>query len=158
VENPRPVDLSTLVRRVQSVRAAGRSGLRIEASPDVLANGHEERLERVIGHLVQNGFDAAGDTAQVTVRVFRDGGHAVVEVADNGVGMTPEYIRDHLFKPFQSSKTSGMGIGAYESQQYVTSLGGRMEVASEPGAGTRVRVLLPALRPAGASAMQEQTV
>ena len=158
VENPRPVDLSTLVRRVQSVRAAGRAGLKIEAVPDVLANGHEDRLERVIGHLVQNGFDAAGESAQVTVRVFRDGGHAVVEVADNGVGMTPEFIRDHLFKPFQSSKTSGMGIGAYESQQYVTSLGGRMEVASAPGAGTRVRVMLPALRPAGAAAVQEHAI
>ena len=158
VENPRPVDLSTLVRRVQSVRAAGRAGLKIEAVPDVLANGHEDRLERVIGHLVQNGFDAAGDSPQVTVRVFRDGGHAVVEVADNGVGMTPEFIRDHLFKPFRSSKTSGMGIGAYESQQYVTSLGGRMEVASAPGQGTRMRVLLPALKPAGAAAVQERVV
>jgi putative PEP-CTERM system histidine kinase len=158
VENPRPVDLSTLVRRVQSVRAAGRSGLRIEAVPDVLANGHEDRLERVIGHLVQNGFDAAGDDAQVTVRVFRDGGNAVVEVADNGVGMTSEFVRDHLFKPFQSNKSSGMGIGAYESHLYVTSLGGRMEVQSEPGAGTRVRVLLPALKPAGVTAAQELRV
>jgi putative PEP-CTERM system histidine kinase len=159
VERPRPVDLSTLVRRVQSVRAAGHAGhagLRIEAVPDVLANGHEDRLERVIGHLVQNGLDAAGDTAQVTVRVFRDAGHAVVEVTDNGVGMTAEFVRDQLFRPFQSSKTSGMGIGAYESQQYVTSLGGRIEVHSEPGVGTRVRVLLPALRSAGAPALQEQ--
>ncbi len=111
VENPRPVDLSTLVRRVQAVRAAGRTGLHIEAVPDVLVNGHEDRLERVIGHLVQNGFEAGGDNAQVALRVSRDGPHAVVEVADNGVGMTPEFIRDHLFRPFQSSKTSGMGIG-----------------------------------------------
>jgi putative PEP-CTERM system histidine kinase len=155
VEQPRPVDLSTLVRRVQSVRAAGRSGLRIEAIPDVLANGHEDRLERVIGHLVQNGFDAAGDRGQVVVRVFRDGGDAVVEVADDGIGMTPEFIRDRLFKPFQSSKTSGMGIGAYESQQYVASLGGRIDVQSQPGEGTKVRVLLPALRPAGSPALQE---
>jgi signal transduction histidine kinase len=155
VEQPRPVDLSTLVRRVQSVRAAGRSGLRIEAIPDVLANGHEDRLERVIGHLVQNGFDAADDRGQVVVRVFRDGGDAVVEVADDGIGMTPEFIRDRLFKPFQSSKTSGMGIGAYESQQYVASLGGRIDVQSQPGEGTKVRVLLPALRPAGSPALQE---
>jgi putative PEP-CTERM system histidine kinase len=156
VESPRPVDLSALVRRVQLVRAAGRAGLRVEAVPDILANGHEERLERVIGHLVQNAFEAGGERAQVVVRVFRDAGQAVVEVADNGVGMTPEFIRDHLFKPFQSSKTSGMGIGAYESQQYVHSLGGRMEVESEPGIGTRIRVLLPALLPAGVAAVQEQ--
>jgi putative PEP-CTERM system histidine kinase len=157
VDSPRPVDLSTLVRRVQSVRAAGRAGLHIEAAPEVLANGHEDRLERVIGHLVQNGFDAAGDDGRVGVRVFREGGNAVVEVADNGIGMTAEFIRDRLFKPFQSSKSSGMGIGAYESQQYVASLGGRIDVHSEPGAGTRVRVLLPALQPAGSAAVQEQT-
>jgi hypothetical protein len=158
VESPRPVDLSTLVRRVQSVRAAGRPGLRIEAAPEVMVKGHEDRLERVIGHLVQNGFDAAGDDAQVSVRVYRDGGNAVVEVTDNGAGMTPEFIRDALFKPFRSSKKSGMGIGAYESQQYVTSLGGRIDVHSEPGVGTRVRVELPALQAAGAPTVREHAV
>jgi signal transduction histidine kinase len=71
--------------------------------------------------------------------------------------MTPEFIRDHLFRPFQSRKPNGMGIGAYESQQYVASLGGRIEVRSEPGRGTTVRVLLPLLRQAGAAAAQEQT-
>jgi putative PEP-CTERM system histidine kinase len=158
VENPRPVDLSTLVRRVQAVHAAGRSGLRIEAMPEVFANGHEERLERVIGHLVQNAFDAAGDDdgARVVLKVYRQHGDAVVEVTDNGAGMTPEFIRDHLFKPFQSRKANGMGIGAYESQQYVGSLGGRIEVQSQPGAGTSMRVLLPLLRKAGAPATYEQ--
>jgi len=145
VERPRPVDMSTLVRRVQAVRASAMTGLRIEAIPEVLVNGHEDRLERVIGHLVQNGFDAAGDNAEVTIRVLREAADAVVEVVDNGVGMSPEYIRNKLFKPFQSSKANGMGIGAYESQQYVASLGGRIEVDSRPGAGTRVRVVLPAL-------------
>jgi putative PEP-CTERM system histidine kinase len=155
VESPRPVDLSTLVRRGQSVRAAGRAGLRIEAAPDVMANGHEDRLERVIGQLVQDGVDAAGEHAQVNVRVYREAGNAVVEVADNGIGMTPEFVRDQLFKPFQSSKSSGMGIGAYESHQYVTGLGGHIEVHSEPGVGTRVRVLLPALRSSGVAVAHE---
>ncbi len=158
VEKPRPVDLSTLVRRVQSVRASGRAGLRIEATPDVLVNGHEDRLERVIGHLVQNAFDAAGDNPQVAVRVFRERENAVVEVADNGVGMTEEFIRNQLFKPFQSNKANGMGIGAYESQQYVTSLGGHIDVHSQPGAGTSVRVVLPALLSTGARTIDEARV
>jgi putative PEP-CTERM system histidine kinase len=145
IENPRPIDLAALVGRVQSIRSAGRKGLRVVAAPGVVANGHEDRLERVIGHLVQNGFDAAGDNPQVTVRVFREADRAVVEVTDNGVGMSAEFVRDQLFKPFQSSKASGMGIGAYESQRYVASLGGRMDVRSEPGAGTQVRVSLPAI-------------
>ena len=52
--------------------------------------------------------------------------------------MTPEFIRDRLFKPFQTTKASGMGIGVYESAQYVTGLGGEIRVDSRPGAGTRV--------------------
>jgi signal transduction histidine kinase len=64
-------------------------------------------------------------------------------VIDHGVGMSPEFIRERLFKPFQSTKSAGMGIGAYESAQYVRELGGRIEVDSREGAGTRVQVFLP---------------
>jgi signal transduction histidine kinase len=109
----------------------------------VVVLGHEDRLERVIGHLLQNGIDASGDNPRVQVRIRRAGGLAVVEVADQGVGMSAEFVRERLFKPFQSTKHSGMGIGAYESQQYVGSVGGRIEVESTPGAGTTVRVYLP---------------
>ncbi|MFO1250781.1 MAG: ATP-binding protein [Inhella sp.] len=57
--------------------------------------------------------------------------------------MSPEFIRDRLFKPFQSTKQQGMGIGAYESLQYVRELGGKMDVVSQPGEGTCVTFLLP---------------
>jgi signal transduction histidine kinase len=57
--------------------------------------------------------------------------------------MSAEFVRERLFKPFQSTKHAGMGIGAYESQQYVGSVGGRIEVESTPGTGTTVRVFLP---------------
>jgi putative PEP-CTERM system histidine kinase len=156
VEGRRPLDLGALVRRVQATRAPGQKGLKLNTAPEVLALGHEDRLERVIGHLIQNGFDAAGENARVDVRVFRDAERAVIEVADNGIGMSKEFVRDELFKPFKTTKTSGMGIGAYESQQYVMSLGGRIEVQSEPGVGTRVQVILPALEQAGAASVQEQ--
>ena len=56
--------------------------------------------------------------------------------------MTPEFIRERLFKPFQTTKAMGMGIGVYESQQYVTSIGGEIHFDSEPGVGTRVEVRL----------------
>jgi signal transduction histidine kinase len=67
----------------------------------------------------------------------------VLEVADDGVGMTEEYVRERLGKPFHTTKPAGMGIGVYESTQYVTSVGGRLAVDSAPGRGTRVRVMLP---------------
>jgi len=64
-------------------------------------------------------------------------------VSDDGVGMTPEFVADRLFRPFQTTKAHGMGIGMYESQQYIQGLGGRILVESAPGAGTRVRITLP---------------
>ena len=73
----------------------------------------------------------------------KNDGQAVVEVGDTGTGMSAEFVRDRLFKPFQTTKATGMGIGAYESFQYVQELGGRVQVDSTPGAGTRVRLLLP---------------
>jgi signal transduction histidine kinase len=120
-----------------------RPAVAVDATGEVHVLGHDDRLERVIGHLIQNALDAVGESGRVAVRVFRDGANAVVEVSDDGVGMTHEFVRDRLFKPFQTTKPHGMGIGVYESVQYVTGLGGRMLVDSAPGAGTKVRVLLP---------------
>jgi signal transduction histidine kinase len=57
--------------------------------------------------------------------------------------MSSEFIRERLFRPFETTKPAGMGIGVYESSQYVAGLGGQILVDSEPGRGTRVRVRLP---------------
>ena len=105
--------------------------------------GHEERLERVIGHLVQNALDATDDDGRVWIKLDRDAGQALVEVGDTGHGMTAEFVRERLFKPFQTTKQAGMGIGAYESFQYVRELGGEVSVDSELNVGTRIMVLLP---------------
>jgi putative PEP-CTERM system histidine kinase len=153
LERPRPVDLAAVVRRVELSRAAGRSGLEIEAPNGVVVFGHEDRLERVIGHLVQNAFDASDENPRIVLRVAREGNDAVIEVSDRGRGMAPDFVRDRLFKPFQTTKAGGMGIGAYESQQYVNELGGQILVASIPDEGTSVRVVL---RPVTSSAESDQ--
>ncbi len=64
-------------------------------------------------------------------------------MGDTGHGMSQEFIRDRLFKPFNTTKRAGMGIGAYESFQYVKELGGTIAVKSEPDVGTEVTLLLP---------------
>lgn len=73
---------------------------------------------------------------------------ACVEVRDSGCGMSVQFVRERLFKPFQSTKDAGMGIGAYETLQYITELGGRIDVESEPGHGTTMQVWLPCVREA----------
>ena len=137
------VDLSAIVDRLVSVAKGRGRKLEVEILDPVAARGHEERLERIIGHIVQNAFDATDPLGRVWLRLDRATGQARVVVGDTGQGMSRDFIRDRLFKPFQTTKQAGMGIGAYESFQYVQELGGKIEVDSEVGVGTTVTVLLP---------------
>jgi putative PEP-CTERM system histidine kinase len=143
VENPRHVDLDALVRRVCAAKSSVHVSIDFHSNEPIATFAHEDRLEHVFGHLVQNAIDASSEKSVIHVIVERRGDEAVVTVADQGSGMTPEFIRDRLFKPFQTTKTSGMGIGVYESAQYVSSLGGEIRVRSEEGAGTSVEVHVP---------------
>lgn len=96
-----------------------------------------------MGHLVNNALDATEAQQRVWLKIERYGSHARVEVGDNGLGMSEQFVQERLFKPFQTTKEAGMGIGAYESFQYVQELGGKMSVDSKEGAGTVVTLLLP---------------
>jgi putative PEP-CTERM system histidine kinase len=137
------VNLGAMVRRVQAVCAARGRQLEVDLAANVDTRGHEERLERIIGHVVQNAFDATATTGSVSLKLERAGGQAKIVVTDTGHGMTEDFIRDRLFKPFQTTKQAGMGIGAYESYQYVQELGGKIEVQSKVNHGTTVTLLLP---------------
>jgi signal transduction histidine kinase len=79
----------------------------------------------------------------VRIRLEQDAGQAVVTVADNGAGMSPEFIRGQLFRPFNSTKSTGMGIGAYESYQYLKELGGSIDVESQLGKGSVITMSMP---------------
>jgi putative PEP-CTERM system histidine kinase len=143
VEQPRSVDLQSVIRNVCATKSEQNASIDMDLAVGIDGVGHMDRLEHVIGHLVQNALDATAGRGLVSVRLRRDDNTAVIEVTDSGVGMTPEFVRDRLFKPFQTTKATGMGVGMYESAQYVTGLGGQILVDSTPDVGTRVRVVLP---------------
>jgi signal transduction histidine kinase len=115
----------------------------LELVDKVAARGNPQRLERVLGHLVSNALEATDESQRVWLRLDRYGSHARVLVGDNGRGMSEAFVRQQLFKPFSTTKSAGMGIGAYESHQYVQELGGKLLVDSQEGEGTRITVLLP---------------
>jgi putative PEP-CTERM system histidine kinase len=92
-------------------------------------------------NLVQNAIDAARE--RITVSGFAENGHAVVEVTDDGPGMTDAFVRDHLFRPFASTKSTGYGIGMYQTRDLIERWGGHLEIESEVGTGTTARVLMP---------------
>jgi signal transduction histidine kinase len=97
----------------------------------------------VLGHVVQNAFDATPANGRVSLTLDAQGSQARVRVEDSGCGMSEDFIQNRLFKPFQTTKASGMGIGAHESFQYVQELGGKISVQSELNRGTVVTLLLP---------------
>ncbi len=139
------VPLQLIAQRLQAAAAQRGRQLDLQIEEPLATRGHEERVERVIGHAVQNAFEASGDAQAVLLTLSRWGSNAKLQVIDQGCGMSSEFLRERLFKPFQTTKAQGMGIGAYESLQYVQELGGKMDVQSEPGRGTCVTFLLPLL-------------
>lgn len=140
---PVGVDLAGIVDRIVKAKGAQGRTVDMEIKDNLTTRGHEDRLERVIGHLVQNALDATDIAGRVWVKLNKQSGLAQLEVGDTGQGMSPEFVRERLFKPFQTTKQAGMGIGAYESFQYVQELGGKILVDSKENAGTRVTLLLP---------------
>ncbi|HEY9102138.1 XrtA/PEP-CTERM system histidine kinase PrsK [Chitinimonas sp.] len=143
VDSARGIDLGDVIRRIQTTKAEQGRDVEVELRERVIAKGHEERVERVIGHIVQNALDATENGGRVWVKLDKQDSHALVEVGDSGHGMTPEFVRERLFRPFQTTKPAGMGIGAYESFQYVHELGGKVSVDSALNVGTQVSLLLP---------------
>ena len=112
-----------------------------EARPLALAD--PAGLEQALAHLVQNAIEASPEGEAVAISCFESGGDTAIEVIDRGAGMSAEFVRTRLFQPFASTKESGFGIGAYEARALVVAMGGRLEVESRIGEGTRFILFLP---------------
>lgn len=102
-----------------------------------------ERLSKVIAHLLQNAIEATPESGQVKLRLGCQGEGATIEIEDTGCGMSEQFIRERLFRPFATTKTTGMGIGVYEAKEAILELGGRVEVTSTVGKGSAFKVWLP---------------
>lgn len=101
------------------------------------------RLEQALGHLVQNAIDASPPSEPVSINLRRLESEVAFDVIDTGCGMSAAFLRDKLFKPFASTKTGGFGIGAFEARSIVAEMGGRIEVVSIEGQGSRFSAFLP---------------
>lgn len=102
-----------------------------------------DQIQKVITNLVLNARDAVGEHGEIRVATKRSNGWAVLQVSDNGSGISPEFLSQSLFRPFQTTKKKGIGIGMYQSKMIVEAHSGRIEVESEIGKGTTFRILLP---------------
>ncbi|MCL4672990.1 MAG: PEP-CTERM system histidine kinase PrsK [Sphingomonadaceae bacterium] len=109
---------------------------------DCIVRAAAEPLEQALSHLVQNAIEASSPDSPVMIEVSQDGDCATIQVVDSGTGMSREFIRNGLFKPFVSSKTGGFGIGAFEARELIRAMGGSLDVDSREGLGTRFVISL----------------
>jgi putative PEP-CTERM system histidine kinase len=109
--------------------------------PRIVAD--REQLQSVFTNLVLNARDAVGANGRIMVETAQQGEWVAFSVSDNGCGMTEQFIKNSLFRPFRSTKKEGLGIGMFQSKTIVEAHRGRIHVESELGVGTKFRVILP---------------
>lgn len=155
----RPLSLAALLRQVAQARAAAWPALSLHLPDDgdpLRTAGDAQRLEQMFAHLLQNAIDASLPGAPIRIDACRSGDELIVSIADRGHGMSPRFIRQELFQPFQSTKPGGFGIGAYEAREIARAHGGRLDVASREGEGTTFTISLPATGAGPATARLER--
>lgn len=143
------VDMVSLLEEAVDMMAAGRPAPTLDVREQgLMVMADADRLCSVIAHIIRNAQDATPGDGKVDVSLYEQAGYAMVAVEDTGCGMDQQFIREHLFRPFDSTKgSSGMGIGAYECGEYIRELGGDVNVSSTPGQGTCFQISIPALQP-----------
>jgi putative PEP-CTERM system histidine kinase len=109
--------------------------------PRIVAD--RQQLQSVCTNLLLNARDAVGTDGRITVETAAHGQWVALSVSDNGCGMTEQFIKNSLFRPFRSTKKKGLGIGMFQSKTIVEAHQGKIHVESELGVGTTFRVILP---------------
>jgi putative PEP-CTERM system histidine kinase len=124
-----------------------------EADADVAAFVDGDRLTTILAHLIRNAQDATAGKGAVSIQIGSAESKVFLTVQDDGCGMEDEFVRHRLFRPFDTTKGSqGMGVGAYQAREFIVASGGLMQVESQPGVGTTIKIQLPASGPAEAEA------
>ena len=100
-------------------------------------------LHAILTHLVTNAQEASEGTDEVLVVLRSERRNVAIEIIDKGRGMSPEFVRNNLFVPLQTTKERGHGMGAYQARHLVRAAGGDLEVISAEGRGTVMRIVLP---------------
>ena len=141
------VILSECVKQVVGQRCAS-----FLPAPNVVVSSEtpvvldKDKLSNVIYHLVSNAQQATNDDGKVdiTIELSIDERHMLVNIVDTGTGMSENFIRTRLFKPFDTTKgNAGMGIGVFDAKSYLDKIGGQLLVQSELQQGTHFTLRIP---------------
>jgi putative PEP-CTERM system histidine kinase len=142
--SPVDTDLNAVIAEVLTAFTP-EQGFVIETLPGTLPRLplDREQFAKVVTNLVLNAREACTKAGRLRLSTSRSGTWAVLEASDNGGGIPPEFLARSLFRPFQTTKSSGLGIGMFQSKMIIEAHGGRITVESTVGTGTTFRVFLP---------------
>ncbi len=149
----RDVDLSALVERtvndLRHTAAGGGVSLEFTGGAPARVKVDEAAVARIVDNLVLNAVEASGRGGSVRVAVETiDAAWAAITVSDSGPGFDPEYLKNHLFHPFYSTKAKGLGVGLVMCKYLSEAHGGSISIAGARGGGATVSVMLPTASPA----------
>ncbi|MGH1373994.1 MAG: XrtA/PEP-CTERM system histidine kinase PrsK [Cellvibrionaceae bacterium] len=114
------------------------------AKSESAVDGDKAQLITIFEHMIQNAQDATPNSGSVNISVDSRSKSTVIKISDTGSGMSAEFLKHRLFKPFDTTKgLAGMGIGVFESRQTISALGGDLEVESKVGVGSEFTITLP---------------
>lgn len=145
VLNKARINITELIKDTVKKTGLGNDGIELyenyAALPEVSLD--PEKIQSVISNLIINAQESLKDKGKVSISTSMDNNELVIEIRDNGPGMTDDFMKNMLFKPFQSTKKKGLGIGLYQCKTIIAAHGGRIEVESEYGKGVSFKIYLP---------------
>jgi signal transduction histidine kinase len=146
----RLADLNRVIREVSaSLDSPVATRVRLELAEIPLLSIAVDEIASVVRNLLLNATEAVAAQGTVTVRTLYAGGNVEVLVEDDGPGMSREFLDQEAFVPFRTTKSTGLGIGLFQSKKIIEAHGGTIELRSEEGKGTTVRAALPVAAEAG---------
>lgn len=111
--------------------------------PGLTARTNRDMIERILENLIINATEAVADQGRITIQAGRDSGAVSISIEDNGSGMTEEFVRERLFKPFQTTKKHGTGLGLWQVKSIADQLGIKLEIANRPAQGVKFTIRIP---------------
>jgi len=139
------VNISDIITQVVATKQHGLPAPQYEAiKTSAVVSLDKSRLSNVLAHLIDNAQQATEDDGEILIVLSESAGFCLIEIKDNGQGMDESFIHNRLFKAFDTTKgNAGMGIGMYESREFIRQLGGDIIVQSKPGKGSIITLQIP---------------
>ena len=137
-------DVQTLIERVVEQRNIQLPHISAQLTIDSMISIDEETFFSVLNHLLQNAQEATNESGWVKISAEKISNNLHIAIVDNGCGMSMDFIKNRLFKAFDTTKgNAGMGIGVYEAKQFAENLGGTMQVTSFENEGSIFTLVIP---------------